>query len=113
MWGSEEETGNSKLETGRSMRERPILFSGAMVRAILAGRKTMTRRVGRHTEAMTANMMEGEEGAWCPYGQPGDRLWVRETWAQIQNQEGCKRGEWEADGCPRDGCHAVGPRAGA
>lgn len=58
------------------MRERPILFSGPMVRAILAGNKTQTRRVVKPQPA----------GAWaapgktsCPYGQPGDRLWVREA----------------------------------
>lgn len=59
------------------MRERPILFSAPMVRAILEGRKTQTRRVVKPQPA----------GAWaapgrraCPYGQAGDRLWVRETW---------------------------------
>ncbi|WP_063588458.1 hypothetical protein [Achromobacter ruhlandii] len=58
------------------MRERPIIFSGPMVRAILAGNKTQTRRVVKPQPA----------GAWaapgktsCPYGQPGDRLWVRES----------------------------------
>lgn len=76
------------------MKERPILFSGAMVRAILDGRKTQTRRivkpqpdivhgdiVARHTPD---DMRLGRLGAvmQCPYGQPGDRLWVRETWAQ-------------------------------
>ena len=64
------------------MRDRPILFSAPMVRAILDGRKTMTRRVVRHTPAMTANMMEGEEAAWCPYGGQGMKLWVRETWTR-------------------------------
>lgn len=59
-----------------AVREHPILFSGEMVRAILEGRKTQTRRVLRRQPA----------GAWaapgktaCPFGQPGDRLWVRET----------------------------------
>lgn len=47
--------------------ERPIIFSAAMVQSLLAGRKTQTRRVVR--------------GKRCPYGKPGDRLWVRETWA--------------------------------
>lgn len=63
------------------MRERPILFSGPMVRALLAGTKTQTRRIVKPQPA----------GAWaapgktsCPYGQPGDRLWVRETWARNQ-----------------------------
>lgn len=64
--------------------ERPILFSSPMIRAILAGRKTMTRRVVNHAASMTGNMMEGEEDSWCPYGGAGDRLWVRETWATVQ-----------------------------
>ena len=51
-------------------RERPILFSPKMVQAILAGKKTETRRV--ITSAF-------EPGSKCPYGQPGDLLWVRET----------------------------------
>lgn len=50
------------------MIERPILFSGEMVRAILAGRKTQTRRVIWAIRRVTG----------CPYGEPGDRLWVRE-----------------------------------
>ena len=58
------------------MNERPILFSAPMVRAILAGTKTQTRRVVK-PQAI---------GQWgpvvpCPYGQPGDRLWVRESLA--------------------------------
>lgn len=84
------------------MRERPIIFSGAMVRAILAGRKTQTRRpvkgvdecphgydgvvtvtvpqeahlVGKHCFALAS----GESHYLrCPYGAPGERLWVRET----------------------------------
>ncbi len=64
------------------MKEHPILFSGEMVRAILEGRKTMTRRVAKYkgTGGLPPMMNEGEEEAWCPYGQVGDRLWVRETW---------------------------------
>ena len=86
------------------IRERPILFSGAMVRAILEGRKTMTRRVvkpqphagvdavkwqdviitGCNTQDQSGfAMMRGgvidSEAIRCPYGTPGDRLWVRET----------------------------------
>jgi len=58
-------------------RERPILFNGPMVQAILAGTKTQTRRVVKtdfhhDPEKLTA--------AHCPHGNPGDRLWVRETW---------------------------------
>lgn len=60
-------------------RERPIIFSGPMVRAILDGRKTQTRRVikEKHRAGSMASQMRFQ---LCPYGQPGDRLWVRETW---------------------------------
>lgn len=80
------------------MKERPILFNGEMVRAILDGRKTQTRR-----PVKPQPVKYGDDGAWihpatesepqwaahlgdaikwaCPFGQVGDRLWVRETWA--------------------------------
>jgi hypothetical protein len=71
------------------MSERPILFSGEMVRAILAGRKTQTRRVAR-LNASGRVQLRGRQ--WhvgdpcailaCPYGVAGDQLWVRETWRQ-------------------------------
>ncbi|MFJ1260113.1 hypothetical protein [Cupriavidus sp. CuC1] len=88
------------------MKERPILFSGAMVRAILDGRKTQTRRVvkpqpiyglddwdwswpipGKNVTAGTFDRWRDDvknplSPRYCPYGQPGDRLYVRETWAQ-------------------------------
>lgn len=78
-----------------TMTERAILFSGPMVRAILAGTKTQTRRLLRpqppealadtvHYDRATGGAMwasfHGDHGVSCPYGQPGDRLWVRETW---------------------------------
>jgi len=90
-------------------KERPILFTGAMVRALLDGSKTQTRRVVKLPHENPLGEWEpatfgGEDGGrtaagetipeqggiWhtrtgeslaCPYGQPGDRLWVRETWA--------------------------------
>jgi hypothetical protein len=76
------------------MKERPILFSGEMVRAILDGRKTQTRRIMKpqpdlsmlHVEEEMQNGQGGWEGLAgdaCPHGQPGDRLWVRETFAQV------------------------------
>lgn len=62
------------------MRERPILFSGEMVCAILEGRKTQTRRtIHKDIECDIINTGENVLHR-CPYGQPGDRLWVRETW---------------------------------
>ncbi len=93
------------------MKERPILFSAPMVRALLAGTKTQTRRVVRKQFAADAIVAEvgattpegwqvsGHSGLWwddagaclddaqrCPYGMPGDRLWVRETFAKIDGQ---------------------------
>jgi hypothetical protein len=86
------------------MTERPILFSGAMVRAILEGRKTVTRRPVKATKAHADGFIMLDHGqGWrpynafgdftsdsegmeypiaCPYGQQGDRLWVREAWAE-------------------------------
>lgn len=103
------------------MKERPILFSGEMVRAILSGHKTQTRRVmkepwkvrlpltvrgdwpfqgtwaapgiyeAHHNQYGAVSVKATSNGSmlgikpaefeWvCPYGKPGDRLWVRETW---------------------------------
>lgn len=112
------------------IKERPLLFSAPMVRAILEGRKTVTRRPvkggqiptedpaeeGRHrwsaiaqrdprygfcvfgsTEAECAK--ELAEFAPCPYGKPGERLWVRET-----TSEDCRgsisTATYTADGAP-------------
>lgn len=71
------------------MTERPILFSGAMVRAILAGQKTQTRRIIKPSPPRVMEAPQGHEFSVaghdhrCPYGQPGDRLWVRETWRPV------------------------------
>lgn len=78
------------------MRELPILFSAPMVLAILEGRKTVTRRVVKAAPTGVGSYVLGvHQGVWgihehidaleafrarCPYGQPGDRMWVRETW---------------------------------
>lgn len=72
------------------MKERPILFQGAMVRALLAGTKTQTRRVCKLE--VRAGMPEPEWQSLlklCPYGQPGDRLWVRESFSPYEHREGC------------------------
>jgi hypothetical protein len=102
------------------MIERPILFSAEMVRAILDGRKTQTRRVIKpqppaEAESVCRQLYSQEapefDGAWtwwagkpqkpitrplfCPYGQPGDTLWVRESlyiW-----------GFWRKDGLRKNG----------
>ena len=104
------------------MTERPILFSAPMVRALLAGTKTQTRRAiklphenplgkwepttfggpnGGRTRAGATIPEQG--GIWhtrtgdslgCPHGQPGDRLWVRETWTWNGGQGGPKAGEF-------------------
>jgi hypothetical protein len=64
------------------MKYRPILFSGLMVRAILEDRKTKTRRIVKpislYPDARTASDIL--KYCVCPYGMPGYRLWVRETW---------------------------------
>ena len=70
------------------MKEKPILFSGPMVRAILDWRKTQTRRrlkpqpvwVGDPGVPFRTSDADPNGIIPCPYGQPGDRLWVRETW---------------------------------
>lgn len=92
-----------------AVREHPIIFSGPMVRAILAGKKTQTRRVVkpqppdwlaqhldtgfrvvRHLHGNLFGAMAGsgdvlacrsEDAIRCPYGAPGDTLWVREQFA--------------------------------
>lgn len=92
------------------MTERPIIFSAPMVRAILAGAKTQTRRVvkgapadwapvqpqvysptviDRHGDEQPGRAVYGAGNAdgecWirCPYGQPGGRLWLREAFAIV------------------------------
>jgi len=80
------------------MKERPILFSGPMVRAILDGSKTQTRRTFKGTTEhkgpynpayMEAHQQANGWGSICPHGTPGDRLWVRETWAHEKDGTGC------------------------
>lgn len=59
------------------MKERPILFSAPMVKAILSGTKTQTRRIVKPQQFPLGTCVA------CPYGTVGDRLWVRETWLQV------------------------------
>ena len=92
-----------------AVKERPMLFSAAMVRALLDGSKTQTRRVAKFKPRtpgcnlsfsamrvghyMTGHPRAGfvlHSGAGdstfpliCPHGQPGDRIWVRETWRGV------------------------------
>jgi hypothetical protein len=63
------------------VKERPILFSAPMVRAVLDGSKTQTRRVvkDKHIDAAPPVAFFQYLREHCPYGQLGDRLWVRET----------------------------------
>jgi hypothetical protein len=81
------------------VKERGILFSDEMVRALLAGTKTQTRRVVKTTmppseyevvlhpgdgpalETFGDPFADDSERRFCPYGGPGDRLWVRECFA--------------------------------
>lgn len=70
------------------MKAHPILMSGDMVRALLAGAKTQTRRVVKLNASGRASLAgrnwhldDPDCVKACPYGSPGDLLWVRETWA--------------------------------
>ena len=109
---------------------RPILFSGPMVRAILEGRKTQTRRALRNQPADGLSSPYTVPGAYndewmmlnadshsvsigrCPYGKPGDGLWVRETLKPKAESaaNGDPRGVWAyyaADDTPCPGHHVV------
>jgi hypothetical protein len=103
----------SIMNTATAVRSRPIIFSGPMVQAILAGRKSQTRRVidlsrvsfkpswvgwvdhpddgpgwyAQDVDAPYGELAEfwGEQRLKCPYGAVGDLLWVRETFAARQD----------------------------
>ncbi|AAT47214.1 hypothetical protein F116p07 [Pseudomonas phage F116] len=94
------------------MKERPILFTGPMVRAILEGRKTVTRRVVKPQPDFLGSMVDPNTPfktldaglharITCPYGEPGDRLWVRETWTDV-NMCGAPALAYRADEDIRD-----------
>lgn len=99
------------------MTDRPIIFGAPMIRAIFDGRKTVTRRLVTGHDVIEerddgtpwpyyTTWSHGDDGSpWmaCPYGVPGDRLWVRETW---------RYHDWTNDGLPwiayaADGCHRL------
>lgn len=115
------------MELGQSETAKPIIFSGPMVRAIFERRKTQTRRVIRPKPSDDVSMGYYSKtlGAWqwcdgmnnhiwpppknrkgagvsCPYGQPGDLLWVRETWGWHQWDDASIQGKrhpvYRADG---------------
>ncbi len=75
------------------MKELPIRFSGPMVKAILDGSKTQTRRVVKQDRdgLLDCKPTPAWDAFWqcvaCPYGKPGDRLWVRETFG-IDDEDG-------------------------
>lgn len=123
-------------------KERPILFSAPMVRAILDGKKTQTRRLvgldtmrrsdtpgydwtwrGQAPIRSIAQQRRHPSGCWqdvsnelllslCPYGVPGDRLWVKESYrlrldqdAKKPSDDWWKSGAWyAADGSTPSGC---------
>ncbi|HBC7448617.1 hypothetical protein ACTVKF_18500 [Serratia marcescens] len=92
------------------MKERPVIFNGEMVRAILDGRKTQTRRVianvspdnciplqkpTKTKDGIYTHVMDAPAHGLCPFGQVGDRLWVRETFAAFD-------ADWKHPGKPHD-----------
>lgn len=99
------------------MNERGMIFNGEMVRAILDGRKTQTRRPIKWKQTRFTEIGEREDGSnwpwsedtekvcdyWhpCPFGDVGDRIWVRETWATLGNEDGCCV-DWNDNLCKGD-----------
>ncbi len=102
------------------MKERPILFSAPMVRAILDGSKTQTRRVVKQDREglLDCEPTPAWDAFWqcvaCPYGKPGDRLWVASeipglriprillevTDVRVRWLQDLSRGDAMAEGCP-------------
>lgn len=95
------------------MKERPILFSAPMVRALLDGRKTQTRRIVKKLHPSCREMIAHDRigGLFtcrdafsrcvqmlpCPYGQPSDRLWVKEAFAPMEDAQSPGSVQYRAD----------------
>jgi len=104
-----------------TVKERGILFSAPMVRALLDGRKTVTRRAVKGValdwlEEFEPSYVADPENGMCPYGKTGERLWVREAWAADAQVDAVaprdlSRGEpilYPADGVTRtSGCSMI------
>ncbi len=99
-----------------AIKERPILFSGPMVNAILGNRKSQTRRVMKPQLTVDGQKHHKWEVPdvikLCPYGQVGDRLWVRETLIPKEESaaNGAARGVWAyyaADNATVAGNHVI------
>lgn len=103
------------------MKERPVIFNGEMVRAILDGRKTQTRQVianvspdnciplqkpTKTKDGIYTHVMDAPGNGLCPFGQVGDRLWVRETFAVLGNEDGCPI-DWDGNLIKGDEKHAA------
>ncbi|MEZ2793178.1 hypothetical protein [Proteus terrae] len=102
------------------MKERGIIFNAEMVRAILDGRKTQTRRVMNNQPCTLsgetisvqqddfnfrwAGDLHNDTSGWfhCPLGKIGERLWVRETWRKFDFSDECGCSEYPC-GCPENG----------
>ena len=85
---------------------RPILFSAPMVRALLAGRKTQTRRKLKPQHCLAPSMQTPEWAAThCPYGGHGDQLWVREAWRVTKSYDSFDAAKiWIASGGDMASC---------
>lgn len=81
-----------------TIKERGLLFKAPMVRAVQKGIKTQTRRLVKPQSAILTDQMARSLGVQppaqenqavipCPYGAPGDRLWVREAWRTGQSAD--------------------------
>ena len=90
------------------IKERPMLFSAPMVRAILDGSKTQTRRVVKSAKdrsfgvnlapcEIAGEVNRGSRFDLCPYGQPGDQLWVREAFSVPEFSPYYNPPEWDSN----------------